>query len=54
MDKFESFAKKHGILMEDGKASLPKTFLIDKKGNVLDIIVLEGDDFEELLKKRLH
>lgn len=54
MDKFESFAKKHGIIMEDGKASLPKTFLIDKEGNVLDIIVLEGDDLDELLKKRLH
>lgn len=53
MDKFESFAKKHGIILEDGTASLPKTFVIDKAGKVLDIFVLEGDDFHELLSKRL-
>ena len=53
MDKFESFAKKHGVILDDGKVSLPKTFLIDKSGNVLDIVVLEGDDFDELLEKRL-
>ena len=53
MDKFESFAKKHGVILADGKMSLPKTFVIDKQGKVLDIIVVEGEDFEELLEKRL-
>ena len=53
LDKFEVFAKKHGVIKEDGVVSLPKTFLIDQKGNVVDIVVLEGDDFETLLKNRL-
>ena len=53
MDKFETFAKKHGVIVEGGTASLPKTFLVDKAGNVTDIIVLEGDDFKTLLNKKL-
>ena len=53
MDKFESIAKRHGIIQEGKAPSIPKTFLIDKEGNVLQIIVLEGEDFGEVLSKSL-
>ena len=53
MDKFETFAKKHGVILEDGTASLPKTFLVDKEGKVIEIFVSEGDDFSKLLDKNI-
>ena len=53
MDKFETFAKKHGVILEDGQASLPKTFLVDEEGYVIAIITLEGGDFDETLRDYL-
>ena len=54
LDKFKILAKRHGVIRQDGTVSLPKTFLIDSHGVVVDIIVSEGDDFLELLEKRVN
>lgn len=50
MDKFSVYAKKHGVIVEGEQPSIPKTFLIDKKGIVKAIIVHEGEDLADFLK----
>ena len=53
VDKFEFIAQKHGIVSKDGRPPLPKTFLVDTHGKVIDIVVIEGDDFVSLLESHL-
>jgi len=53
MDKFETIAKRHGVIIEGQNPSIPKTFLINKEGHVQSIIVLEGEDFETILRNAL-
>ena len=43
-DKFGEKLKAYGMSQKD-KATLPKTFLIDKKMNILSILESEGEDY---------
>ena len=54
LDKFQSIGKRHGVVTDAEATTLPKTFVIDKEGNVQTIFTLEGDDFEQELGKSLQ
>ena len=49
LDKFESIAKRHGVVSDGAKASLPKTFVLSPSGEVLAIFTMEGEDFQSRL-----
>lgn len=50
VDRFQTVAKRHGVVVEDRETVLPITFIVSKTGVVNTIFTVEGDDF----KTRLH
>jgi len=54
MDKFKTFAKKHGVYIDGDTVELPKTFVVGQDGKLHKIYVTEGSDFKEELTKTVE
>jgi len=50
VDRFQTVAKRHGVVVEGRETVLPITFIVSQTGVVETIFTVEGEDF----KTRLH
>jgi peroxiredoxin len=50
-DEFNTHTKKYSPISENQQMTLPRSFVVDEKGNITQIIGAEGTDYIELLMK---
>ena len=53
-DPYSSLGKRHGVVIEGQKTTLPKTFIVDSNGLIHTIFITEGEDFKEKLTTSIN